>query len=148
MTAIYIIAHAPLASALLELAGHVHGAIPDGLGALDVAPDADPDRALEQARVELQQLSGGGDALLLTDMAGATPANLAQRLLDQPQPGQQLRLLAGLNLPMLLRSLSYRERALAQLVELALAGGQRGLTELAPASASTPPEPPCRNANC
>jgi PTS system ascorbate-specific IIA component len=64
--------------------------------------------------------------LVLTDVVGATPANVAQQLVD----GQEARLVAGVNLPMLLRSISYRHEPLDDLVARALSGGAQGVVQL------------------
>ena len=70
------------------------------------------------------------DAKLLSDVAGATPCNAARKLVD----GSNSKLIAGVNLPMLLRCVTYRNESLAKLVVLALAGGQQGVVEVVPMS--------------
>jgi PTS system mannose-specific IIA component len=65
--------------------------------------------------------------LVLADMFGATPCNVAQRLVD----GARTRLLTGVNLPMLLRAVTYRHEPLEQLVARALAGGTQGVIQVA-----------------
>lgn len=127
MNAILIIAHTPLASALRACVLHV---FPDtdsaGLLALDVLPDAAADDTLAQARLLLSQLDGV-QTLVLTDVFGATPCNVAQQLVD----GTRTRLVAGVNLPMLLRTVCYRHEALEVLVARALVGGTQGVMQVA-----------------
>lgn len=123
---ILIIAHAPLAQALRDCAMHVYAECPADVIALDVLPDAQPEDTLSQA------ISAAGGALnkgllVLTDIFGATPANVAQKLVT----GSHARLIAGVNLPMLLRSVSYRHEPLDALVARALAGGTQGVMEIA-----------------
>jgi len=122
MNGIVVIAHAPLASALRQCVLHV---FPDAAGAvvsLDVPANQPTDETLAQARVLVQQL-GTEHLLVLTDVFGATPCNVAQRLVE----GAHTRLLAGVNLPMLLRAVTYRHESLDMLVSRAMAGGTQGI---------------------
>ncbi|CAJ0796060.1 hypothetical protein LMG7141_03182 [Ralstonia condita] len=126
MAGILIIAHAPLASALRDCAAHVYCGQPERLDAIDVLPDVDPAAVLAQARAKLAELVEGNGALVLTDIFGATPANIASRLAD---PGR-VRVLAGVNLPMLVRAICYRTEKLDQLAAKALAGGSQGVLQV------------------
>lgn len=125
MNQILIIAHAPLASALRACALHVFPDCGAHVAALDVPPNMPPAESAAQARVMLAQ--HGSDTLLLTDMFGATPSNIARQLTD----GVTTRLLTGVNLPMLLRAVTYRHEALDVLVQRALAGGSQGVMQVA-----------------
>ena len=123
---ILIIAHAPLAHALRECALHVFADCGDSVAALDVQPNVPPEESLAQARIMLDQL--GTDAtLVLTDVFGATPCNVAQRLVE----GVQSRLVTGVNLPMLLRAVSYRAEPLDSVVNRAVVGGTQGVMQVA-----------------
>ncbi|MDO5288347.1 MAG: PTS fructose transporter subunit IIA [Pseudomonadota bacterium] len=123
MNAVLIIAHAPLAQALRQGALHVFPDLADSVAAVDVQAHASPEQSLAHAQAALAQLPADAGVLLLADMLGATPCNVAQRLAD----GQRTRLLAGANLPMVLRALSYRHEPLAQMAERALAGGSQAV---------------------
>ena len=125
MNHILIIAHAPLASALKACALHVFPDSDASVSALDVPPNMPPAESTAQARVMLAQ--HGQDTLLLTDVFGATPSNIAKQLTD----GVTTRLLTGVNLPMLLRAVTYRHEALDVLVQRALAGGSQGVMQVA-----------------
>ena len=125
MNHILIIAHAPLASALKACALHVFPECGSALSALDVPPNMPPAESAAQARTMLAQ--HGQDTLLLTDVFGATPSNIAKQLTD----GVTTRLLTGVNLPMLLRAITYRHEALDVLVQRALAGGSQGVMQVA-----------------
>jgi PTS system ascorbate-specific IIA component len=125
-TSILIIAHAPLAHALRECALHVFSDCGDSVAALDVQPHAAPEDSLAQARSLLQQM-GTHSTLVLTDLFGATPCNIAQRLVD----GVGSRLVAGVNLPMLLRAVSYRAEPLDAVVSRAVVGGTQGVMQVA-----------------
>jgi PTS system mannose-specific IIA component len=126
MNRILIIAHAPLATAMRQCALHVFPDCGNDLAALDVQPNMPPEETQAQARILLEQLDAP-HTLLLTDLFGATPCNVAQRLSDGPQR----RLVAGLNLPMLLRALSYRHEPLEQLVQRVVNGGTQGVLAVA-----------------
>ena len=126
MNGILIIAHAPLASALRQCVEHVFTDNPEGVAALDVQPNTPPEETLAQARVMLAQL-GAKDALVLADVFGATPCNVAQKLVD----GVHSKLITGVNLPMLLRTVSYRHETLDALVARALIGATQGVMQVA-----------------
>lgn len=125
MNHILIIAHAPLASALRACALHVFPDCGDAVSALDVSPNMPPAESVAQARVMMQQRNM--DTLLLTDVFGATPSNIAKQLTN----GSTSRLLTGVNLPMLLRAVTYRHESLDVLVQRALAGGAQGVMQVA-----------------
>ncbi len=123
---IFIIAHAPLASALRQCVLHVFPDAADSLAVLDVHPNTPTDETLAAARVALTLLDKK-NTVVLTDMFGATPCNVAQKLVD----GIHQRLIAGVNFPMLLRAVTYRNESLDALVARALAGGTQGIMQVA-----------------
>jgi PTS system mannose-specific IIA component len=130
MNAILIIAHAPLAHALRSCALHVFPDCGAHVAAIDVQPNMPPEETQATARVAMQQLSGVEGVtgvLVLTDIFGATPSNVAQKLVD----GATSRLITGINLPMLLRSVSYRNETLDALVSRAVIGGTQGVMQVA-----------------
>ena len=126
MNGIFIIAHAPLASALRQCVLHVFPDSAASLVALDVQPNMPPEETLAQARIMLEQL-GTSHALVLADVFGATPCNVAQRLVD----GVHTKLITGVNLPMLLRTVSYRQESIDALVARALVGATQGVMQVA-----------------
>lgn len=125
MNSILIIAHAPLAHALRQCALHVFPDCERGVQSLDVQPHVSPEETFAAARIAMAQL-GTGQVLVLTDVFGATPCNVAVRLVD----GVRSRLVAGVNLPMLLRTVSYRHEPLDALVSRALIGGTQGVMQV------------------
>ena len=126
MNSILIIAHAPLAHALRQCALHVFPDCEQGVVALDVQPNVSPEETTAMARIALDQLETS-HTLILTDVFGATPCNVAQRLAD----GVKCRLISGVNLPMLLRTVSYRHESLDALVARALIGATQGVMQVA-----------------
>ena len=125
-TSILLIAHAPLAHALRECALHVFPDCGDSVLALDVPPSERPEDSLARARALLAQ-AGENTTLVLTDVFGATPCNVAQRLVE----GVRSRVVSGVNLPMLLRAVSYRSEPLDSVVTRAVVGGTQGVMQVA-----------------
>ncbi len=123
---IFIIAHAPLATALRQCALHVFPEAASCLAVLDVQPNVPVDESLATARMAMALLNTGR-TLVLTDMFGATPCNVAQKLVD----GVNSRLVAGVNLPMLLRAITYRNETMDALVARVLSGGTQGVMQVA-----------------
>jgi mannose PTS system EIIA component len=130
MARLLLIAHAPLASALAEVAAHTFAECASAVKALDVPPQWSPDDVQSHAQTMLGDASAG-DVLILTDVFGATPCNGAQRLAD----GVRVRVVAGVNVPMLWRTLCYLNEPLEALVARAMAGATQGVMQ---AGASRP----------
>ena len=126
MNGIFIIAHAPLAAALRQCVLHVFPDSAAGVVALDVQANMPPEETLAQARIMLEQLSTR-DTLVLVDVFGATPCNVAQKLVD----GVHTKLITGVNLPMLLRTVSYLHEPVDALVARALVGATQGVMQVA-----------------
>jgi mannose PTS system EIIA component len=129
MNSILIIAHTPLAHALREIALHVFPDASAHIAALDVKSDATQEDTLKLAEKMLRQLSETGQknakngVLLLCDVLGATPCNVATQLAADPAT----KLVAGINVPMLLRAMTYRHEPLEQLATRAVSGGIQGV---------------------
>ena len=132
MNSILIIAHAPFAHAMRQCALHVFPDCEQAIVALDVLPNVSPEETLAAARITLaQQLHAPrSQVLVLADVFGATPCNVAQKLVD----GVRSRLVAGVNLPMLLRAVTYRHEPLDVLVQRAITGGTSGVMQVAVAA--------------
>ncbi|ALE53540.1 PTS mannose transporter subunit IIA [Paraburkholderia sp. SIMBA_055] len=143
MAGILIIAHAPFATALRDCISHIYGGLPARIGVMDVSPDCDPAQMVSFAESEIARLKEENGALVLTDMFGATPANIAGRLASVPD----VRVLCGVNLPMLVRAVCYRATPLDTLVDKALAGATKGIHAIGPA-APAPAEAAAVTADC
>ncbi len=126
MIGILIIAHGTLGESLIHCASHVIGGRPPHLTQLGVSVQDDPGVVLPRARELVGQLDQGDGVLILSDMYGATPCNIVCRLLE---PGK-LEGIAGVNLPMLVRALTYREEPLATVLSKAISGGRDGVLNI------------------
>jgi PTS system mannose-specific IIA component len=130
MPGLFIIAHAPLASALKLAAAHCFPEAVEALQVLDVLPDLPAEEVEAQARVLLRMVQDAdprGEALVLTDVFGATPCNTVQRLAD----GVRVKVITGANVPMLWRALNYANEPLETLITRAVAGGTQGVMQIA-----------------
>ncbi len=126
MPGLLIIAHSPLASSLKAVAQHTFPDCGCSLEALDVLPDEPIEEIEVRARALLAQVCNP-DALIFTDVFGATPCNVAQRLAD----GLHVKVVAGVNVPMLWRSLCYADESLDAVVARAVAGATQGVMQVA-----------------
>ena len=128
MPGLLIIAHAPLASSLKAVAEHAYPDCAVQLAALDVLPNVPVEEVEAQARQVLERLAAP-ELLIFTDVFGATPCNIAQRLAD----GVRVKVVTGVNVPMLWRTLCYADDSLDAMVARALAGASQGVMQVASA---------------
>ena len=127
MIGILIVSHGAFGESLIHSASHVLGKRPLFLRQLGLTVHDDPDAILPVAEDLIRFLDQGQGVLILTDIFGATPSNIATKLL---KPGR-VEGLAGVNLPMLIRALTYREEPLDSLLEKAQAGATDGVRRMA-----------------
>jgi PTS system mannose-specific IIA component len=130
MNRILLFCHAPLGHALRQCALHVFPDCEAEVQAIDVQPNTPPEDTLAMARIAVERLASApqvSGVLVLTDIFGATPCNVAQRLVD----GLSSRLVCGVNLPMLLRAISYRHESLDVNVARAVSGATQGVMQVA-----------------
>lgn len=123
MIGLFLITHGSLGESLVQCACHVLNKRPQQIVQLGVSGQDDPLDALPLARDMMRLVDTGKGVLLLTDIFGATPSNIALKLL---QPGR-VEGVAGVNLPMLLRALTYRDKDMETLVTKAVSGGRDGV---------------------
>jgi PTS system ascorbate-specific IIA component len=126
MVRLLILAHAPLASALLAVAQHAFPECASRVLALDVMPEIGPEATEAAARALLAREPLPDDDIL-TDVFGATPANVAQRLSD----GVHVRALAGVNVPMLWRAINYCNLPLDEVLSRSMVGAAQGVLAVA-----------------
>lgn len=120
MIGILLVTHNGLGDSLADCLRHVMGHVPANLKVLPVLADDDPLRKEDEARALIAQLDTGDGVLLLSDLFGATPCNIARRLY---QPGR-VEGVCGVNLPMLLRAVFYSDKPLAEVMQKALESGR------------------------
>ncbi len=120
---IVLIAHAGIGPALAGTAQFVLGELSLPLRVVVVSRDSRAEEVLEHLQAVAAELDQGDGVLILTDMYGATPTNVARRI----NPGRQVKIVTGVNLPMLLHVLNYPDRDLEALAATALEGGREGV---------------------
>lgn len=124
MIGILLITHDRLGEALIECVSHVMNRRPERVAQIAVGADEDPHRVLQRAREMLHAIDEGQGVIILTDIYGATPANIAMKLI---QPGRT-EVVAGVNVSMLLRILTYREKSdIGTVVQKAITGACDGV---------------------
>jgi len=126
MIGLFLITHSSPGESLIQCACHVLNHRPQQILQLGVAAQDDPLDALPLAREMLKLVDTGKGVLIMTDIFGATPANIALKLL---QPGR-VEGIAGVNLPMLLRALNYREKDMKTLLAKTASGGRDGVLNM------------------
>lgn len=126
MIGILIVAHGALGECLIHCASHVMGRRPLRVRQLGVTVHDDPEQLIPHAREMVRDIDDGSGVLVLSDICGATPCNIASQLID---PGH-VELISGASLPMLVRALTYRDEPLASVVDKAMWGGANGVMHL------------------
>lgn len=121
--AVLLITHNRIGAELLETATRMFGRCPLAALAIDVHEQDDPDQLRLQIRQCAERLDDGGGLLVLTDLYGSTPANVTDALRRR----RDVRVLSGVNLPMLVRVLNYGDLELSALADKALSGGRDGV---------------------
>lgn len=118
-----IVSHGKLGDYLMETAARMLGVCPLETATLPMSFDCDTDGMLERAAQMIAKLDSGNGVLILTDMYGSTPSNIVGRL----QERYSVRIVSGVNLPMLIRVLNYPRLSLDELAAKALSGGRDGV---------------------
>ena len=126
MIGILIVSHGAFGESLIHSASHVLGKRPLFLRQVGVTVHDDPEAIIPVAEDLIRFLDQGKGVLVLTDIYGATPSNIAAKLL---KPGR-VEGVAGVNLPMLIRALTYRDEPLEVALEKALSGATEGILRM------------------
>ncbi|MCX8144720.1 MAG: PTS fructose transporter subunit IIA [Azovibrio sp.] len=126
MIGILLVTHGTLGEALLQNVCHVLNKRPPLLMQLGVAAQDDPLDILPLARRMVEQVDAGEGVLIMTDIYGATPANVVLKLLE---PGR-IEAVTGVSLPMLLRALTYREKGMETMLAKAVSGARDGVLNM------------------
>lgn len=122
-TGLLLITHGNIGRNMLDTVTEILGSCPLHAEALAVSPDSDPDILFKTASRLCTELDQGGGVLVMTDLYGSTPSNIATRLLDR----NNLSVISGVNIPMLIRTLNYPEINLDTLCEKAVNGARDGV---------------------
>lgn len=124
MHGILLVTHSGVGEALLQCVTHIYGSSPEGVEVCAVHGVDDGAKVqIKLALERVRMLSGQDSAVIFTDVYGASPSNMAAQLVE---PGHVV-VVSGVNVPMLLRALSYRREPLDVLCQKALEGGVRGI---------------------
>ena len=126
MIGILLITHGTLGESLIHCASHVLNKRPSRLKQLSITAQDDPYNLLPQARNLVKELDDGDGVLVLTDMYGGSPANIGAKLIV----AGKVEGVAGVNLPMLIRVLTYRDKSLATIITKAVSGGCDGVVRM------------------
>lgn len=126
MIGLFLVTHSSYGESLIQCACHVLNKRPPQILQLGIAAQDDPLDALPLARDLLKLVDTGQGVLVMTDIYGATPSNLAMKLLE----AGRIEGITGVNLPMLLRALTYRDKDMATLVSRATSGGRDGVLNM------------------
>ncbi|MBK9131727.1 MAG: PTS fructose transporter subunit IIA [Gammaproteobacteria bacterium] len=124
-----LISHNRIGEALLETAVSMLGGQPLPAAVIAVTPASDPAQVLERARAAVRELDQGDGVIVLTDMFGSTPSNIATAL---KRDNEHVTVIAGVNLPMLVRLMNYPRLGMVQLKDKALSGGREGIFSCGP----------------
>lgn len=138
MASILLVAHTPMASALLAVASHAYADCAREVAAVDVPSSAGLEEATALVAAAMAALPGP-EVLVMADAFGATPCNAALAAAD----GLHARVVTGVNVPMLWRTLCYVQLPLGELVTRAVDGGRQGIMQVAtPRRQNQPNRPP------
>jgi len=120
---ILIVSHNQIGTELINTARQMLSSCPLPTHVISIEISDQPDSIKPQLEAELTRLDQGNGVLILTDMFGSTPSNIACAVSDR----DDIRIISGLNLPMLIRVMNYPNLALDDLEQKALSGGQEGI---------------------
>jgi PTS system ascorbate-specific IIA component len=123
MVGLLIITHNQIGTALYETATHMLGMCPLMTEVLPVMDDSDPDAMVRQGGELIERLNQGDGVLILTDMYGSTPSNIAARL----AVNHHVLVVSGINLPMRVRVRTYPTLGVTELALKAESGGRDGI---------------------
>jgi PTS system ascorbate-specific IIA component len=130
MAGILLVAHNMLGESLVDCVKHVLGSVPGNLKVLSVYAQDDPQEKLAEGRALVKELDRGKGVLILADIYGATPSNVARQLCH----AEHVMGVAGVNLPMLLRVVCYPDKTMPELAKIALDGGRECIVPMSPDS--------------
>ncbi len=119
MLGVVLVAHNNLAESMKSVAEHVVGPLPD-LMCVSVKPDDDIELKRNEIAQKIEQADRGKGVVLLTDMFGGTPSNLAISLMQEGK----VEVISGMNVPMLVKLLRIRKKALSEVIQESAESGK------------------------
>ncbi len=125
-----IITHNNTGKELLNAATKMFGRCPLAVRTIEVLNESDPDQIRSEAARLIKQLDSGDGVLVLADMYGSTPGNIASAMYQE----DKISVLAGINLPMLARIFNYSQLDLTEITDAALTGGQKSIIKCRPSN--------------
>jgi len=128
VTNILLITHGTVGEAMLAMMIETLGQFPLPVKCLAVKAGDEPAELLAQARVMVDEFNGG-DVIVLTDLFGSTPSNIASQLIKE---NAGMAMIAGVNIPMLIRMLNYADESTAVILDKAVSGGRDGILAYVP----------------
>jgi Phosphotransferase system, mannose/fructose-specific component IIA len=126
MVGILLITHDNLGETLLDIANSILGEKTRSIATLNVEQSMEIDFVVEKALITIEQIENGKGVIILTDIIGATPSNIVRRLITP----NKIESISGLNLPMLLRAITYQKSELSDLLKKAEQGGKDGVLKI------------------
>ena len=122
--ALLLVSHENIAQHLFATAQNILGAPIENIASLEVPMTSSIEKIQASARELVTNMNTQTGLLILTDLVGSTPFNVATQI-KKEQPNAII--ISGLNLPMLLKVCNYRTSGLTELAEKAVIGGQSGI---------------------
>ena len=123
--ALLLVSHKGIASNLLETACSIVNDKPDNLAYVEVPMDAPVDIMRKEIQQQLDRFDQTKDVLILTDIYGGTPSNLASCFISN----EKTQLISGLNLAMIIKAINYRRLPLSELIEKIIQGGRQSIAQ-------------------
>ena len=123
MIGIALLTYGQIGQDMIIAANHIVGEISKNIETMTIHPYDAPEDILAQLTVKAESLDEGDGVLILSDLYGSTHSNIGCRLLET----EKIEMVSGLNLPMLMRVMNYRNKPLKELVEIASDGGRKGI---------------------
>jgi PTS system mannose-specific IIA component len=125
ITGVLLVTHQGIASSMMKIARQIWNDSPAHFDYIEIEFDADIRQLTANIEHKISVLDQGNGVLVLSDLIGATPCNLASNISKS-----DIIIITGLNLPMLIRAYNYRQRPLVDLAQIAREGAQRGICQL------------------
>lgn len=126
---LFLITHEKVGSSLLKAVAKTFGELPLPAKAITIGYQCDPEESVLKLCRLVKHLAQSDEVLVLTDVPGSTPCKIAQKF-SHRCCNEHIKIIAGINLPMLMRIMNYPSLNLHQLAEKALSGGKEGIVSL------------------